>query len=93
MKKLIALLMTVCCSLVLSSCNIPSARKKFFAYPKKEMLNDTMSEFVRQLNQRDAEAMLAMHLIPAEKHPDNTLFRGGTDGKKGIFILDSEERE
>lgn len=48
---------------------------------------------MRQLNQRDAEAMLTLSLIPAENHPDNTLFRGGTDGKKSIFILDSEEME
>ena len=36
MKKLIAMFMTLCCSLVLSSCNIPSARRRFFTYPMKK---------------------------------------------------------
>ena len=60
MKELIAMFMTLCCSLVLSSCNIPSARRRFFTYPMKEILNDTFSEFIHHLNQHDAQAMLAM---------------------------------
>lgn len=70
MKKLIAMFMTLCCSLVLSSCNIPSARRRFFTYPMKEILNDTFSEFIHHLNQHDAQAMLAMFSASAvEEQP------------------------
>ena len=58
MKELIAMFMTLCCSLVLSSCNIPSARRRFFTYPMKEILNDTFSEFIHHLNQHDAQPLL-----------------------------------
>ena len=70
MKELIAMFMTLCCSLVLSSCNIPSARRRFFTYPMKEILNDTFSEFIHHLNQHDAQAMLAMFSAAAvEEQP------------------------
>ena len=70
MKELIAMFMTLCCSLVLSSCNIPSARRRFFTYPMKEILNDTFSEFIHHLNQHDAQAMLAMFSASAvEEQP------------------------
>lgn len=70
MKELIAMFMTLCCSLVLSSCNIPSARRRFFTYPMKEILNDTFSEFIHHLNQHDAQAMLSMFSASAvEEQP------------------------
>lgn len=70
MKELIAMFMTLCCSLVLSSCNIPSARRRIFTYPMKEILNDTFSEFIHHLNQHDAQAMLAMFSASAvEEQP------------------------
>lgn len=70
MKELIAMFMTLCCSLVLSSCNIPSARRRFFTYPMKEILNDAFSEFIHHLNQHDAQAMLAMFSASAvEEQP------------------------
>ena len=49
---------------------LPSARRRFFTYPMKEILNDTFSEFIHHLNQHDAQAMLAMFSASAvEEQP------------------------
>ena len=62
MKELIAMFMTLCCSLVLSSCNIPSARRRFFTYPMKEILNDNIDSIYAMIDSLSEEELFKPHM-------------------------------